>query len=129
MYPFQYVRVLNNKINDLFSTLHTIHTDSTSERHGAQNTISDLFDDADSVNIGSSKMQSSVGSNTVNIRLVNYSDSEDGETVEKHPDEDQGSETSPSPNKAEIYILGNYVEDHHFGCGGAGDNYDLKHNN
>jgi hypothetical protein len=44
------------------------------------------------------EVQSSTGSNSVDMGLVNYPESEDGETVEKCPNADQDPEVGTSPS-------------------------------
>jgi hypothetical protein len=43
------------------------------------------------------EVQSSTGSNSVDMGLDDYLNSEDGETMEKGPEEDQDSEVGTSP--------------------------------
>lgn len=71
----------------------TINIGSTGKIYGEQSTTADSSNDAESMNISSSKVQSSIGSNT-----VNNSDC-DGEMVEKNLEEKQCSEASQAMSK------------------------------
>ncbi|CAL5032865.1 unnamed protein product [Urochloa decumbens] len=82
---------------EIATKMHRNIINPTGKAHGEQSTITELSDDAESMNEVSS---SKVGSSTdVNMGLVNNSDSKAGESKEKNPNKKPRlGKTSPSPS-------------------------------
>jgi hypothetical protein len=85
-------------MNDLlFCLLCPIYTGPRANTHAEQSNATNSSTDAEYTNNNNCEVQSSIGSNSVDMGLVDYPDSEDGETVDKGPKGDQDTEVGTSP--------------------------------
>ena len=81
-----------------------IYTGPRANTHAEQSNVTNSSTDTENNNI--SEVQSSIGSNSVDMGLVDYPDSEDGETVDKGPKGDQDTEVGTSPKGGQDSKIG-----------------------
>ena len=85
-------------MNDLlFCLLCPTYAGPIANTHVEQSNATNSSTDKEYMDNNISEVQSSTGSNSVDMGLVDYPDSEDGETVDKGPKGDQDTEVGTSP--------------------------------
>jgi hypothetical protein len=81
----------------LFCPLCPIYTGPRANTHDEQSNARNSSTEKEYIDNDISEVQSSTGSNSIDMGLVDYPDSEDGETVDKDPKGDQDTEVGTSP--------------------------------
>ena len=85
-------------MNDLlFCLLCPTYAGPIANTHVEQSNATNSSTDKEYMDNNISEVQSSIGSNSVDMGLVDYPDSEDGETMDKGPKGDQDTEVGTSP--------------------------------
>jgi hypothetical protein len=96
---FHFFYVSSKRMNYiLFHLSCSIYAGPRANTDGEQSNDTNSSTNKEYMNNDIYEVQSSTGSNSVDMGLVNYPESEDGETVEKCPNADQDPEVGTSPS-------------------------------